>query len=84
MILATGYAELPPQSNPELPKLGKPFLQYDLAQAMDTAMREHSAGCVLKFRAQLVTPQQLKLNANGPSKGHQRLGSCVGVLPLLI
>lgn len=34
IILATGYAELPQGANIALPKLAKPFLQADLAQAV--------------------------------------------------
>ena len=33
-ILATGYAELPPDSDPTLARLSKPFRQHDLARAM--------------------------------------------------
>ena len=34
MILATGYAELPPGAAKELQKLGKPFSENDLAGAI--------------------------------------------------
>lgn len=34
VILATGYAELPPGADPTLPRLAKPFLQNDLARAL--------------------------------------------------
>ena len=34
VILATGYAELPPGADPTLPRLAKPFLQDDLARAL--------------------------------------------------
>lgn len=34
VILATGYAELPVGSDPNLPRLAKPFLQEDLARAL--------------------------------------------------
>ncbi|MDP3632976.1 PAS domain-containing sensor histidine kinase [Phenylobacterium sp.] len=34
VILATGYAELPPGADPTLPRLAKPFLQNDLAHAL--------------------------------------------------
>lgn len=34
IILATGYAELPPGVDAELPKLGKPFRQHELMQAV--------------------------------------------------
>jgi CheY-like chemotaxis protein len=35
VILATGYAELPPGTDPNLPRLGKPFRQEDLVRAMN-------------------------------------------------
>ena len=38
IILATGYAELPPGDENELPKLGKPFRQHDLMQAVAAAI----------------------------------------------
>ena len=34
IMLATGYAELPPQEGKELPKLSKPFLLADLKKAL--------------------------------------------------
>jgi CheY-like chemotaxis protein len=34
IILATGYAELPPGAETDLPKLAKPFRQQDLMQAV--------------------------------------------------
>jgi PAS domain S-box-containing protein len=37
IILATGYAELPPGVETELPKLGKPFRQHELMQAVFAA-----------------------------------------------
>lgn len=37
IILATGYAELPPGVDTELPKLGKPFRQQELMQAVAAA-----------------------------------------------
>ena len=39
VILATGYAELPPGTNADLPRLGKPFRQEDLARAIAGAVR---------------------------------------------
>jgi len=51
VILATGYAELPPDADPHLPKLAKPFFQHDLAQAVDRAVHHgRSATRVLQFR----------------------------------
>ncbi|MBP7649201.1 MAG: PAS domain S-box protein [Phenylobacterium sp.] len=38
LILATGYAELPGGSDPHLTRLAKPFLQDDLARALQEAM----------------------------------------------
>jgi CheY-like chemotaxis protein len=39
IIIATGYAELPPNSDSSLPKLNKPFLQEDLANAIAGLMQ---------------------------------------------
>ena len=38
VILATGYAELPPGAASDLPRLAKPYFQRDLAQAIREAM----------------------------------------------
>lgn len=38
IILATGYAELPREANIALPKLGKPFSQQQLAEAIQKAL----------------------------------------------
>ena len=38
VILATGYAELPPGTDPNLPRLAKPFLQDDLARALQEVL----------------------------------------------
>jgi PAS domain S-box-containing protein len=38
VILATGYAELPRDAAPNLPKLAKPFFQRDLLQAVNSAV----------------------------------------------
>jgi CheY-like chemotaxis protein len=40
IILATGYAELPPDAPLEFPRLGKPYTQEDLAKALETAIDE--------------------------------------------
>ena len=37
-LLATGYTELPPGSEIDLPKLGKPFQQRELIEAINAAM----------------------------------------------
>jgi hypothetical protein len=34
IILATGYAELPPDADQSLPRLSKPFMQADLARVL--------------------------------------------------
>jgi CheY-like chemotaxis protein len=39
VILATGYAEFPPDADLTLPKLSKPFQQHALAQAITDALR---------------------------------------------
>lgn len=39
IILATGYAELPPGADDKLPKLGKPFRQQELMQAVAAAIQ---------------------------------------------
>ena len=38
VILATGYAELPPHATVEFPRVGKPFTQEQLAEALETAL----------------------------------------------
>jgi CheY-like chemotaxis protein len=38
VILATGFAELPPGTDPPQVTLAKPFLQYDLEQAVEAAI----------------------------------------------
>jgi CheY-like chemotaxis protein len=38
IILATGYAELPPDVPLEFPRLGKPYTQEDLAKALETVV----------------------------------------------
>jgi PAS domain S-box-containing protein len=50
VVLATGYAELPPGSE-ELPRLNKPFLQQDLARFVASSMRPEDDGRVVRFRA---------------------------------
>jgi PAS domain S-box-containing protein len=40
VILATGYAELPPGADPSLGRLAKPFTQAELAEAVDRATGE--------------------------------------------
>ena len=51
VILATGYGELPPDADPHLLKLAKPFFQYDLLQAVDKAVHcGRSTTRILQFR----------------------------------
>jgi PAS domain S-box-containing protein len=50
-ILATGYAELPPESEGAQPKLAKPFRQYDVVRAVEEVMSKPSAQRVLRFRS---------------------------------
>jgi len=38
VLLATGYAELPSGSNPNLPRISKPFLQRNLRAEIDKAL----------------------------------------------
>jgi FixJ family two-component response regulator len=43
VILATGYAELPPGADPSLGRLAKPFTQAELAEAVNRAMGERAS-----------------------------------------
>jgi CheY-like chemotaxis protein len=43
IILATGFAELPPEAGRDLLKLDKPFRQEELAQAIAAAVRREAA-----------------------------------------
>ena len=51
IILATGYAELPPGTDMAMPKLAKPFYQDDLARilALVLTVREPK-GRIVEFR----------------------------------
>jgi PAS domain S-box-containing protein len=51
VILATGFGELPPGVAPLQITLAKPFVQYDLAQAVEAALTDPRNRKVLKFRA---------------------------------
>jgi PAS domain S-box-containing protein len=50
VILATGFAELPPGLDPQQQTLAKPFTQQDLMQAVAAALSEPKDRKVLKFR----------------------------------
>jgi PAS domain S-box-containing protein len=50
VILATGFAELPPGTDVLQITLAKPFLQRDLASAVETAMTTPDARRILRFR----------------------------------
>jgi CheY-like chemotaxis protein len=50
VILATGFADLPPGADPLLITLAKPFLQYDLAQAVKAALEDPQKRRVVRFR----------------------------------
>jgi FixJ family two-component response regulator len=39
IILATGYAELPNEDDPGLPRLSKPFRQEDIAKIIDVVFQ---------------------------------------------
>ena len=49
-ILATGFAELPPTIEPLQITLAKPFLQYDLEQAVNAALEDPKTRRVVRFR----------------------------------
>ncbi len=44
VVIATGYAELPPDATLNMPKLAKPFRQEDLLRAIAAAMNGRRAG----------------------------------------
>jgi len=50
VILATGYAELPPGADHNLVKLAKPFRELELVRAVEMAMTATDARRVLSFR----------------------------------
>jgi hypothetical protein len=50
MILATGFAVLPPRTDLRQITLAKPFRQHDLAYAVETAMTTSDARRILRFR----------------------------------
>ena len=42
VLLATGYAELPPGSAIDLPRIGKPYRQNELAAEIDKVLRSNA------------------------------------------
>jgi CheY-like chemotaxis protein len=50
VILASGYAELPAGTDPDLPRLAKPFQQDALARAVAQHARPADDGTVIPFR----------------------------------
>jgi PAS domain S-box-containing protein len=50
VILATGFAELPPGVDPLQITLAKPFLQYELEQAVNAALEDPKTRRVVRFR----------------------------------
>jgi PAS domain S-box-containing protein len=44
IILATGYAELPNEEDPGLPRLSKPFRQEDIAKIIDVVIQRDKVG----------------------------------------
>jgi CheY-like chemotaxis protein len=50
-ILATGYAELPPETDPLQLKLAKPFRQRELVHAVKQAMNEPTERRLVRFGA---------------------------------
>ncbi|HEX3860500.1 MAG TPA: PAS domain S-box protein [Stellaceae bacterium] len=52
IILATGFAELPPNTDPLQITLAKPFLQHDLEQAVKAAFEDSKTRRAVKFRGE--------------------------------
>ena len=51
ILLSTGYAELPSDVRPSLPRLSKPFDQAALAKAIEAAMqKDEHTGSIVAFR----------------------------------
>ncbi len=50
VILATGFAELPADFDPFQVTLAKPFLQFDIAKAVETALQDPNTRRVARFR----------------------------------
>ena len=57
IIIATGYAELPPGLLAKAPRLGKPFTQRELAKAIAAVVKPaRGAAGVLDFRPRRDSP----------------------------
>jgi PAS domain S-box-containing protein len=50
IILATGYAELPNEEDPGLPRLSKPFRQEDIAKIIDVVIQRDKVGAKVALR----------------------------------
>ena len=52
VVIATGFAEMPEETDASLPKLAKPFTEAELAEVLDRfVLRTRGGGRVLKFRS---------------------------------
>jgi CheY-like chemotaxis protein len=51
VILATGFAELPAGADPQQITLAKPFVQNDLAQALEAVLTAPGSRRVIRFRS---------------------------------
>jgi CheY-like chemotaxis protein len=51
VVLATGYAELPPGGNEDLPKLSKPFSQAELARVVEHSIRPQAQPVAARMAA---------------------------------
>jgi PAS domain S-box-containing protein len=56
VVLATGFAELPPGIDPLQITLAKPFRQHDLQQAVRAALEDPKKRRVVRFRAASANP----------------------------
>jgi PAS domain S-box-containing protein len=50
VVLATGYAELPPGAGADLPRLNKPFMQDDLARVVAATVEPPGNATIVQFR----------------------------------
>ena len=66
VILATGFAELPPDIDPlQQITLAKPFLQYDLEQAVNAALEDPKKRRVVSWTLALLRGAGVRLQAKG-------------------